>query len=126
VTDADALLFAASLQVTVIVFEPTTSGWLLPDGLSHVGAAPELSVAVYVSVVLAAAVDELFAGAVIVITGAVVSGGALRVTVTEADEVLFAASWQETVIVFDPSESGWLEPDALSQIGAAPELSVAV
>jgi hypothetical protein len=71
-------------------------------------------------------VVELFAGAVIVITGAVVSAGAVRVTVTDADAELFAASLHVTVIVFEPSESGWLEPDALSHVGAAPELSVAV
>ena len=76
--------------------------------------------------VLLAVVDEPSTGAVIVITGGVVSGGGMRVTVTEAEELFDAASSQVTVIVFSPRTSGWLEPDALSQVGVAPELSVAV
>jgi len=37
-----------------------------------------------------------------------------------------AASVQVTEIVFDPIANGWLLPLALLQVGAAPELSVAV
>ena len=65
----------------------------------------------------------LLLGAVIEITGGVLSR---RVTLTEAVPVLFEASVQLTVIVFDPSTSGRLLPLAKLHVGAEPELSVAV
>jgi hypothetical protein len=91
------------VHVTEIVFGPKASAWLLPLVLSHVGVAPELSVAVNVRVVVAEVVLEPLVGAVIVITGAVLS---VRVTVTDDVVLLLEGSVQVTEIVLLPSASG--------------------
>jgi hypothetical protein len=91
--------------------------------LLQVGVAPELSVAVKVSVVVAAVVLEPLVGAVIVTTGGV---GSVRVTVTDVVVLLVDGSVQVTEIVLLPTASGWLLPLVLLQVGVAPELSVAV
>lgn len=123
VTEALPTLSELSSQLTVSVLLPIESGWLAPLVLSHVGVSPVLSVAVKVSATLALVVLLPLNGAVIVTTGATLSR---RETLTDALELLLAASWQLTVIVFAPKTKGWLDPLGLSQVGVAPELSVAV
>ena len=85
--------------------------------------APESSVAVKLSVTDALVVLLPFVGEVMVTTGGVLSS---RVTSTDAELLLFEASEQLTVIVFNPKASGRLLPLAKLQVGAAPELSTAV
>jgi hypothetical protein len=84
--------------------------------LLQVGVAPELSVAVKVKVVVAAVVLEPLTGAVIVMTGGVLSGGT-EVTVTDAVAKLLIVSWQVTEIVFGPGASATTLPLTRSQLG---------
>lgn len=123
VTEALPTLSELSSQLTVSVLLPIESGWLAPLVLSQVGVSPVLSVAVKVSATLEFVVLVPFNGEVIATTGTTLSS---RETLTDALELLLAASWQVTVIVFAPNTSEWLDPLALSQLGVAPELSVAV
>ena len=101
-TEAVPVLFEASVQLTVRVFGPKFSGRNEPLAKLQTGVAPVLSVAVYVTAISVALVEVLFAGAVIVTTGATLSS---RVTETEALLELFEPSVQLTTIVFAPKPS---------------------
>ena len=122
-TDSVVELLEPSVQVTSIVLLPKPTGMTEPLAGEQVGAVPELSDAVYASVTDASVVVEPSIGLEIEMLGATLSR---RVTETDSVLELLEPSVQVTDSVLLPKTSAWLLPEAGEQVGATPELSVAV